>query len=153
VPSRSPVRQERQSPQRQRNGTHSSSLNLSVQESYSSVLPRAAELERYEALVPGISERIVQQFEAQGDHRRQLERTDLNGELLLAKMGVICALVIALGALFVGGYLVSHSQSVTGVVFGGGGVASIVAAFIYGTNKRSQNLITKAKILRGERLD
>jgi len=116
----------------------------------SSILPPAAEIERWEALAPGIAERIIAQFEAQGAHRRALERKDLEASIVLAKLGVLSAFVLALAALACAVVLVVAGHGGYGLIIGGFGIGSIVVAFIYGTRREERERIRKTRILMGQ---
>jgi len=62
----------------------------------SAPLPLPAELERYEHILPGAAERIFKVFENQSKHRQELEKKVVDSECLNSKLGIICALSIAL---------------------------------------------------------
>lgn len=59
---------------------------------YSAPLPPAAELQRYDVIVPGAGDRIIKMAEKQSDHRQRMENKALNitffGQILTVGLGV-----------------------------------------------------------------
>lgn len=100
-------------------------------ESYSGLLPHPSHLAQFDEISPGAAGKIIDEFVAQGQHRRGQEATVVNGNerrgtigqwlgfaLLLA--GIVSGLVIALASnATVGG-------SVIGGVIGGGAIVYVV---------------------------
>ena len=104
-------------------------------------------------LAPGVTQTLVGQFVSQSEHRKSLESRDMWHEIILSYLGVIFAFVLALASILAGAFIVREGQPVWGILFGGGGLSLVIVSFIYGTNRRGKNLITRAKIMRGEPLD
>lgn len=135
---------------RQNSSPRPATLHYSYSEQYASILPKADEIERLEYIVPGVAERIINQFESQGEHRRTLERMDMAADIELARSGLATARLIAILALIGGFVLVAMGYGGAGVLFGGGGVAAIIGTFVYGTNRRRSERIEKSRIMRGQ---
>lgn len=74
-------------------------------------LPRAEELAQFEAVVPGLAERIIRMAELNGDDRRRNNRAIR----IVTVMGPILAFVVAMTALSGGLYLVNQGMDVAGM--------------------------------------
>ncbi len=112
---------------------------------FSGPIPPPDVLAKYDELKSGLAERIVKMAEDQGNHRRSLEAKTLDAQIrhtkardLEAKMGQIFAFILAIFTIIVGAYLVIHDYQISGTIFGGMGLVSIVVAFIYGTKKENR---------------
>jgi hypothetical protein len=73
-------------------------------------LPPAAELERLEALAPGITCEILEMARAQGSHRMEIERIAVIGENARANLGPKLGFALCLAVLVVAGYCASINQ-------------------------------------------
>ena len=93
-PKNNPARAEPQ------NGDGGSIRRLKMEVSWEGPLPPPATLRALNEVVPGLAERIVAQFEAEGEHRRQIEKRTQT----LPFIDQIAARVS--GVLFAGGCLV-----------------------------------------------
>lgn len=108
-------------------------------------IPDAEELLRYgEAHVdaPAI---ILREFEAQAAHRRgmelraqALEERELEASILSERLGLACALVIALVGFGCGTYLVAIGHGLEGTIIFGLDVGALVSAFILGRPRAGQ---------------
>ena len=106
--------------------------------SYAGPLPPAAEIQRWEEILPGAAERFLTLLEEQTRHEISLDREQIalaheatNLEHDLRKRGQMFGLGIGLVALAIGGILVSLGNPISGTIFGGTGVGSLVGAFLY----------------------
>ncbi len=99
-------------------------------------LPSAAELQRYDQVVPGLAERIVRSWEKETEHRRSLERSWHEAEYRLASRGQ--SLAAGLSVLILGGsmFLVAQGHGVAGMAVVIAEIAALCGVFIYG--RRSQ---------------
>jgi hypothetical protein len=102
-------------------------------------IPDADELLRYGQAHAGAPEIILDEFRTQGAHRRMMERraTSLERRAMDAaigseRLGVACALLIALVGFGCGTYLVSIGHGLEGTVIFGLDVCALVSAFILG---------------------
>jgi uncharacterized membrane protein len=102
---------------------------------YQGPIPPPADLERYNAILPGAAERILAMAERQANHRQSLEKKVLDSDAFHALLGIICALIIALVGLGVAGYIIINGHDWAGAIIGGATLASMVSAFIYGSSK------------------
>jgi uncharacterized membrane protein len=88
---------------------------------YVSILPPASEAERYEKLLPGITERWMKLTEDEATHRRTVENRDLDNECRVQSRGQIIAFILVLASLVVTVVCAFLKQSV-------GTVASVIVA-------------------------
>lgn len=107
-------------------------------EAYVGPLPQAEQLAKYGEVLPDAPERIITMAEQEAIHRRSLERWIVKGDVIRSILGVIFAFLLGVGALGFGTYLVINGAPITGTIFAGAGLASLVYAFIYGTRARQK---------------
>ncbi len=112
---------------------------------YSGPIPMASEMEKYEALCPGSTDRILKIAEKslkiagqQAEHRQKIEAAAVKSAGLVNLIGVISASVIAVVSLCMTGVCVYIGHEIIGTILGGGTITSIVTAFIYGTRSNRQ---------------
>ena len=127
---------------------HSQDTNLAAafrSLTYSGPIPLASEMEKYEALCPGATDRILKITEKslkltaqQSAHRQKLEAEALKASSRVSLIGVISAALIALTSLILTGFCVYIGHEIIGTILSGSTIASIVYAFIYGTNSNRQ---------------
>jgi uncharacterized membrane protein len=90
---------------------------------YSGPLPPASELAKYDAVVPGMAERLLTQFELQASHRMALERHLIHSDSTRANWGLAAAFVFGIVLLGAAVYwTVNGYQSV--------GIVAIVSEFV-----------------------
>jgi hypothetical protein len=102
-------------------------------------IPDAEELARYgeaHAEAPAI---ILLEFQAQGSHRRMVERRvqvlekrELDAAIASERLGLACGLLIALVGFGCGTWLVAAGHGVEGTIIFGLDVGALVSAFILG---------------------
>lgn len=105
------------------------------------LLPSAAELERYERLVPGITERLIGRWEQQIEHQQALERLRLQNEIDSERLGLTYGFRIAMTFLVVSAIIIlagiiTHQPvgTITGGVLGGVDLIALVYVFVAGRN-------------------
>lgn len=103
---------------------------------YASPFPPSSELIEYEKLLPGIAERIFKMAEIENSHRQKMESQTLDANTNLAqkeagerKSGQWFAFIIAITATILGFYLVLKGKSISGTLFSGSGIASVLMVF------------------------
>jgi uncharacterized membrane protein len=92
--------------------------------------PPAAYFAEFAEVIPNGAERLFEQFLAESDHRRLLERRKQLFPLVTHIVGRVSALAFALAALGVAAVAIIHEAYWIAVLFGGGMIASVVTAFI-----------------------
>ncbi len=80
-------------------------------EFYAGALPHPQHLERFEALYPGTTERLITMAEAQGIHRQAMEKKFLNFNGFSQVAGTLFAGIVAVMAVGGGIYLLAKGQS------------------------------------------
>lgn len=113
-------------------------------QTYSGPLPAPADLERYDAVVPGMAERLLAKFEQQADHRMALEKHVVHADVKRADRGLIAAIVFGVTVLVaaVAFILTGHE---------GAGTTTIIVEFLaygglflYGSETRRRERNKKA---------
>jgi hypothetical protein len=102
-------------------------------------IPDAEELILYGQAHADAPKIILDEFRTQGAHRRRmerratcLERRAMEASIDSERLGVVCALVIALVGFGCGTYLVASGHGVEGTVIFGLDVGALVSAFLLG---------------------
>jgi uncharacterized membrane protein len=115
-----------------------------VAQSFSGPLPPPEVLARYDKLHPGFAERILTMAEREQDHRHQCERGALSQEIRNhearnqeAFRGQLFGLTIGSLAIISGSITAALGAQWPGGFIGGGGVIGLVAVFILGHRKQS----------------
>jgi uncharacterized membrane protein len=109
-------------------------------------IPDAQELVRYSYAHPDAPEIILKEFANQGEHRRLMERREVSLEkramdaaVQSERLGVACALLIALVGFGCATFLVASGHGVEGTVIFGLDVGALVSAFILGRSRADQH--------------
>ena len=110
---------------------------------YSGILPPAAELERYNEIIPHGAERIMLMAEEQSKHRRDMERIVVTGDSGRANRGQIIAAIVVMSALVAGTYLIVNGFDIQGLVTMLTPLAAVALAFITGTAQRKKERLKK----------
>jgi uncharacterized membrane protein len=101
-------------------------------------IPPPELLTKYDEIISNGADRILKMAENQSGHRQYIEKWAVIGGTILSYVGVLCAGIIALGALYIGYLLIREQHAIPGTIFGSGGVVGLVTAFIYGTRSRRE---------------
>lgn len=115
---------------------------VAITEQYSGPLPDPRALSQYDQVVPGAAERIIQAFEDESRHRRQLEQRaveatvdDAEADRNEARRGQNFALIVALSTIVAGALLMSFTDKDVGAgLLGASGPIAI--AFIRGRREK-----------------
>lgn len=99
--------------------------------SWQGPLPPPAALSGFDAVVPGLAERIAKAWEDESEHRREIERREQRAYYLDAMVGKVFALIFVLAALALSGWAVWMGAPWLGAVLGAGTIGSVVGAFIH----------------------
>jgi len=109
---------------------------------YSGPIPPPDLLERFDRVLPGLAARIVAMAEAEGDHRRKIEKEmndacylDATRERTERRIGQVFGLLIGTVAIVAGAIVSIKGQPWAGGFIGGGPLVGLVTAFIYGRSK------------------
>ena len=107
-------------------------VRLIQQFEFSGPLPPAAELARYEKVVPGSAARIVKWAEEEGEHRRAMERLVIPSNIRNASRGQMFAFILALAAIAAGTAIVLTGHSATGLAVIIADLATLAGVFVLG---------------------
>lgn len=106
---------------------------------YEGPIPPPSLMREYEAIKPGLAERIVLMAEQEAEHRRAMERKVLDAQIDDARkyrraelVGQACGLTIGIAAIVAAAYAGIHGAQITGSLIGTTGVTGLVTAFIVG---------------------
>ncbi|MGC9031129.1 MAG: DUF2335 domain-containing protein [Desulfomonilaceae bacterium] len=120
-------------------------------------LPPPQVLAEFDRVIPGGAERILALAERQAAHRQNLERKEqalhearslqefelsreaLTKEFRIAISGVASAFALSMTTLILSFVAIFHGYSVEGSLLGGGAIAALVGAFIYGSRMKKQS--------------
>ena len=115
----------------------SSQNTVAMQSEYhAGPIPSPKILKEYEEIHPGFANRIIEQFEKEGEHRREIEKQLVvnyergnrrkNREVHSAQVG---AVVISLAVIYLAYTQMTMGHEVLGSILGVSGIASIVTAW------------------------
>lgn len=113
--------------------------------SFSGPLPPPEILDKYNQVVPGLAERIISMAEQQGKHRQALERTVVDSNAFVQKVGPFLGFVVAMTAVAGGIELILRGRDGYGLAAIIAALASLAGVFIYGKSKQRKNLDNKAQ--------
>lgn len=112
--------------------------------SFSGPLPPPEVLDKYNQVVPGLAERILTMAEQQSSHRQQLERTVVESNAFVQKLGPFFGFVVAMTAVVGGIILIEKGRDGYGLAAIITALASLAGVFIYGKTKQKSELEAKA---------
>lgn len=112
---------------------------------YFAPFPPATELEHYEAVCPGFSEKLMERYIKQSDHRMELESKVIDSGIKNSARGQIFAFILALATIGIGGALIFCNKDALGIVAILSALATLVGVFIYGNKSKKDERIQKAK--------
>ncbi|BAH07908.1 DUF2335 domain-containing protein [Clostridium kluyveri] len=101
-------------------------------------LPPPEIFEKYEKVCPGAADRIICMAEKQMNHRHSLEEKFLDSSSRNSIVGIISALIVSITVIVVGGVCIVKGYSISGTIFGGMGIATIVTTFLRNTKMKNE---------------
>jgi uncharacterized membrane protein len=99
-------------------------------------IPSPELLTKYNAVMPGLAERLVSQAEQQTSHRHYIEKKHLNSAILKSLLGLVFGFLIGLLGVGGGMYLTYMGFNVIGIIFSSATLVSLVMTFIYGSQSK-----------------
>jgi uncharacterized membrane protein len=117
-------------PQAQRSHSQSSPQITTME--YSGPLPPAAEMGRFEEILPGAAERILAMAESSQKHTQEMEYDALHSLRKEVRRGQYLGILVTMSAFFTSGYMASIGQPEVAGIIGGTTVVSIAVAFVLG---------------------
>jgi uncharacterized membrane protein len=106
-------------------------------------LPDPNTLKNYNDIIPNGADRIMSLTEKQANHRMELEKRVVGGQMLQSNLGQIFALIIGLFSLACATYVILEGHEWAGSIIGVGGLTSLVTAFIKGRDSQEKSLSEK----------
>jgi uncharacterized membrane protein len=107
-------------------------------------LPPPSLLASYEAVKPGLADRIVRMAEVQAAHRQGMESRLIGAKVFASSAGMFCGLTIALAVLAAAAWIAGHGAPWPGAVLGVGDLSALVAVFVTGQRARTAKASPKA---------
>jgi len=111
-----------------------------------SLLPPPNELERYEALQPGITDRLLSSYEKQQEHRMELEKEVISTGAKQSLRGQIFAFILGAITIIGGLFLLIKDKNVQGYTLIVGSAATLAGVFVYGKRQNEKERIEKARL-------
>jgi uncharacterized membrane protein len=117
--------------------------------SYSGPLPPSEQLAQYDAIVPGLADRVVKMAESNASHRQTMEASVVEGNVAAQARGQWFAFILALAVLSVGGWLVHEGKTEIGLWVILGDVITLAVVFIGGRLMAKQERAERRRELQG----
>ena len=114
-------------------------------EFFAGPLPPPEILARYDVVVPGSAERIINLFVQQANHRMSLETVVIQGDSRRADWGVVAGFALTVMILAISLYLITRGYVWPGISFASLDLVGLIGVFIYGTNSRRRERQNKAE--------
>ncbi len=114
-------------------------VKTSIVAQYSGPLPPPESLASYDEISPGFANRIIAMAESEMDHRHELEKRALTGDIWEARIGQFFGFLIGMGTVIAGTITAINGAQWAGGFIGTTGVIGLVSVFIYG-RKKQQNV-------------
>lgn len=101
-------------------------------------LPPPELLKQYNEVIPKCAETIIEQFVAQGNHRRELEKMVIGGDVKRSNWGLVAGFTLGLVGLLGSFYVISIGYSLEGLATFLTALGVLVGSFIFVTRKRDK---------------
>jgi len=111
--------------------------------SWQGPLPPAAELERYNHVVPGGAERLFTMAEKQSEHRMQLENHVAREQVKQSGRGQVFALVIGVSGILSAATIGTMGHTAVAIAITTGSLGTLAVTFLVG--KRQERTSRQAK--------
>ena len=109
-------------------------------------------LQAFNLAVPNGGERVMTMAEKQSAHRQEIEKTVINSNAFVQKIGVVAAFVITLTALALGFIPTLYEKNALGFILMIGSIGSLVGTFIYGRRSQERERTEKLRPFRDENI-
>jgi len=103
-----------------------------------SPFPPPAELEKYEALYPGVTKLLFDNFAKQTTHRIELEKTVIEGDNKRANIAQHYSFFITLAFLILSGFLFYNGKNIEATVAAITGIVPVIISFINSSVRRKE---------------
>lgn len=102
-------------------------------------LPPPDVIERYNKVIPGGAERIMELLETQTHHRLEFEKTQQQQDFAKTLRGQNFGFLIGMGTIICGTLCILAGHEIAGLLLGGTGLTSLVSVFVYGHLKQHKD--------------
>ncbi len=124
-------------PTQQKRSNHQASQTTQVSTvEYSGPLPPAAEMSRFETILPGAAERILSMAESSQNHAQKMEYDALHSHRREVRRGQYSGIIVTLSAFGTSVYMASTGNPEVAGIIGGTTVVSIAVAFVLGRKSK-----------------
>ncbi|MDI9454397.1 MAG: DUF2335 domain-containing protein [Spirochaetota bacterium] len=113
--------------------------------SRSGVLPPPDELEWYERITPGITDRLMTTYEKQVDHRIEIEKQVITSDIKKSYFGQIAAFIISILSITGGIWLTMNDKNMAGFTAIFVPLGSLITVFFASYKNRKDDLKRKQK--------
>lgn len=124
---------------RQRTAAQRGDEMILHERTYVGPLPEPTDLKAYDLVVPGAAERILTQFEEQGRHRRELERSVVGGSERRGNVGQWLAFVLLLAGIAGGCVVAAVGEAKAGGVIAAAAFACGALTYLIGGRVKREN--------------
>jgi len=107
-------------------------------EYYTGPLPHPELMKGYDEILPGAADRILQSFEHEGTHRREIEANESKARIEISKRGQILALIVSIffGSGSFAVVLAGHDSA--GAVIATGVIVGLAVVFVAGRSETGE---------------
>ncbi|MGE8279065.1 MAG: DUF2335 domain-containing protein [Stenotrophomonas sp.] len=103
---------------------------IAVQQTWQGPIPSPKQLAEFEAIKPGLADRIVSMAEDEGVHSRLIERRSLNWSIVAQLVGQAFGLGIAIACLYASYLLAMANHDAVAGILGGTTLTTVALAFL-----------------------
>lgn len=107
--------------------------NIQLTQKRTGPLPTPEDFSAYEKILNGAANRILTMTEKQSTHRQEMERTMIKSATGDSRLGIWLGFTLGLITILSGTTCILLNHEISGTILAGGGLASLVGTFIYGT--------------------
>jgi len=112
--------------------------NLEISQTYSGPIPPPAMMNDYKKIDPNFPDRLIKMSEDNLKHIHKIQKVEVYTESVATILGIVCAALISIYAIYKGGEIIMAGNSVAGTILAGVGLTSLVGTFINGTNNKKE---------------
>jgi len=101
-----------------------------MQQSWHGPLPPPQQLAEFDAITPGLADRIMRMAEEEGQHSRSVQKRALTGAITTQVIGQVFGLLLAAGCLYASYKLALADHDWVAGILGGTTLTTVVLAFL-----------------------